>query len=130
MTDLTDYAENAFMNWMRGTTFPAAPANVYVGLFSTNPTDTGIAGTEITTTIRPAGRLAAGFGAISGGQITNASQIDFGTAAGTATIAYIGLHDAVSSGNMLAYKAMTAPYAVVVGSTVRIAANALTFSIT
>jgi hypothetical protein len=130
MTDLTDYTENWIMNWMRGTTAPPAPVNLYVGLYSTNPTETGVAGTEITTTIRPAGRLPAGFAAISGGQIVNSAQIDFGAAAGAATIAYIGLHDAASGGNMVAYRGLTAPYAVAIAGSVKIAASALTFSIT
>ena len=36
------------LNWIKGTTFTAAPANLYVGLFTATPTANNSAGTEVT----------------------------------------------------------------------------------
>lgn len=42
----SNYFESVIINLMRGTTF-TAPANLYVGLFLSNPSDTGTGGTEV-----------------------------------------------------------------------------------
>lgn len=51
----SDYLENAILQWFRGTAFPSVPASFYIGLFTTNPLDTGTTGgttdgTEMSTT--------------------------------------------------------------------------------
>src|SRR5712671_3889021 len=34
----SQYIADQLLNWLKGTTFPAAPANTYVGLYTTAPT--------------------------------------------------------------------------------------------
>ena len=46
---LTNYAERAFLNTFLGIAWPA-PIKIYVGLFLSNPTDTGTSGVEISYT--------------------------------------------------------------------------------
>jgi hypothetical protein len=36
-TGFSQYLENAQLNWLRGTTFPAAPVTLYFALFTTPP---------------------------------------------------------------------------------------------
>jgi len=46
MAEISDYLENALINGtLRGTTYPA-PASVYVGLYTSDPTDANT-GTEV-----------------------------------------------------------------------------------
>lgn len=127
MAGFSDYLEDKILNWIRGTAFGTAPTNVYVGLFSAAPNDAG-GGTEVTTTIRVAGRVAATFGAPSGGSMSNSSTVDFGTAAGGASVTHFGIFDASSSGNLLGWAAVTTPQTVSAGNTVSFASGALTIS--
>ena len=134
MADASDYLETQILNWIKGTTFPTAPASVYVGLFSSDPTDTGSAGTEVTTTIRAAGRVAATFGANSGTgdgatSITNDALVDFGNADAGASVTHYGVFDAVSAGNMLVSNSLTTSKTVETGDPVSFAIGAITLSV-
>lgn len=128
MSDLSNYLETHICNWFRATNMPSAPAAVYVGLFSTLPDEAGAGGTEVTTTIRVAGRLAAGFAAPSDGVMVNAADVDFGNAAGAATVVGFALFDAASAGNMLARKAITSQ-SIAAGNPVKFLAGQLSLTI-
>jgi hypothetical protein len=100
----SSYLDTAILTWIKGTNMPAAPAAVYVALYNGDPYG---AGTEVTTTIRVAGRVAAAFGAISSLVISNSGLVDFGNAAGSATVSHFAIFDAASSGNMIGGAAIT-----------------------
>lgn len=102
-SELSNYLANAVLNWLDGDAMPSAPSDVYVALFNGDPTATGSGGTEVTTTIRAAGRLAVTWGAVSSRETSNSADIDFGTADGAATVTHAAIFDAASSGNMLCY---------------------------
>jgi hypothetical protein len=131
MSELSDFLETKIIeHFFRGNA--QAATTPYVGLFSVMPADDGTGGTEVTTTIRVAGRVAAGFAASSGGsgQVANSADVDFGAAAGGATVVGFGLFDAASGGNLLAYSPLTGgSQAVGAGNTVKFAAGALTITI-
>lgn len=112
-SELSNYMSTQVLNWLRGTNMPAAPATVYVALFNGDPTAAGTGGTEVTTTIRPAGRVAVPFGAVASRQITNNANIDFGAAAGGATVNYAALYDAATGGNMLSWSPLDTPRTIV-----------------
>lgn len=107
MAAFSDYLENAICNWLRGTAMPSAPASLFVALFNGDPTDTGTGGTEVTATIRTAGRVAGPFGAPADGVIKNSAVVSFGAAAGSATVSHFALYDAASGGNMLVRGALS-----------------------
>lgn len=108
MTGKSDYLENKLLNWAyKGTTMGTAPAAIYVALFNGDPTDAASGGTEVTTTVRVAGRVAGIFSAVSGGQTSNSAEVDFGNAAGPATMTHFATFDAASAGNMLHAGALT-----------------------
>lgn len=123
-SELSDYSANAFLNWLRGTTFPTAPSDVYMALFNGNPTS---GGTEVTTTIRVAGRVAIDYGAVASRAVENATDIDFGEAAGGATITYLAVYDAASSGNLLGYSPLDNNRTVIAGDPVIFLADAHSF---
>jgi hypothetical protein len=113
----SDYLNSAMLNWIKGTTFTAAPATTYVALFTTAPTsDAGTGGTEVSGNAyaRVAVTSSSGWSAISGGgtaaeQISNSGTITFATptGAGWGTIVAVGLYDASSSGNLLYFATIT-----------------------
>ena len=102
-SELSDYLANAVLNWLDGDAMPSAPIDVYVALFNGDPTASGLGGTEVTTTIRVAGRLPVTWGAVGSRACSNSADIDFGLAAGAADVTHIALFDASSAGNMLMY---------------------------
>ena len=54
--------EDRVLNWLKGTTFPAAPVTLYLGAYTVAPDDTG-GGTEVTG--NGYARQAITFGAIT-----------------------------------------------------------------
>lgn len=135
MPGFSDYLENKILNYIRGTDMGTAPPAVYVGLFNADPTDAGTGGTEVTTTVRAAGRVAATFGAPAAGtgnarQIANSAIVDFGNAAGAATVSHFGIFDAATAGNLLAAGAVTGgAQSIATGNGVSFAVGALTLSV-
>lgn len=134
MVGKSDYLEDLVLNWaLNADDMPAAPANVYVALFNGDPTDSGEEGTEVTATIRAAGRVVATFGAITpdsagANAIANDVEVDFGDADGQATISHFAIFDDPDpgEGNMLYSAALTAGSQVIgAGTTVRFAVGAL-----
>ncbi len=123
---------DSVLSWIKGTTFPAAPANLYVGLFSTVPTANTGSGTEISGNAYARQTVAStAWSAISQNadtihdQISNSNAITFpaATPAGY-TVVGVGIWDAATVGNLLFYQAVTSQ-AVAIGNQYQIAASAL-----
>ena len=130
MSGLSTYTQNAILNWIKGTAMPAAPAAVYVGLFNGDPTDAGSGGSEVTTAIRTAGRVTATFGTIIGNtSIANSSDVDFGQAAGSATVSHFGLFSAASAGQLLASGSLASSQSITATNLVKFATGALTLTV-
>ena len=130
MSGLSNFTQAALLNWLRGTAMPAAPSGVYVGLFNGDPTDTGSAGSEVTTTIRAGGRVAATYGNVAGNtSISNSADVDFGAAAGAATVSHFGLFSAASGGNLLASGAVAQSKSVAATNLVKFPAGSLTITV-
>lgn len=128
------YLADAQLNWFKGTTFPAAPANTYVALFTTEPTDRNNGGSvEVTGGSYARQAIASGgWGAVgtSGSgltaieQILQSSAVTFPTAtANWGTILGAGTFDAVTVGNFLEYGSLSASQVVNNGNTFQIPAS-------
>lgn len=133
MSGKSNYLEDLILGWVKGSNMPSAPVAVYVGLFNGDPTDAGSGGTEVTTTIRAAGRVAATFGSITtdaaANSISNSSDVDFGDADGAATVSHFAIFDAASSGNMLYSAALSGgSQSIGAGTSVKFAAGDLDVS--
>lgn len=112
MSQMSDYLEDAIRNWFKGSAFPTAPTNVYVGLASAAPSDSSF-GTELAYTnyARQAVAAASGWtsGAAGSGQISNAAVITFPVAGASGvpvTASHFFVADAVSAGNLLMWAAL------------------------
>lgn len=105
MSSFSDYLENAVLNHVFRNTALSAPATVYLALFTAAPSDAG-GGTEVTG--GGYARQSIAFGAPAGGVITNSAAKTF-TASGAAygTVTHIGIFDASTGGNMLAWSPIT-----------------------
>lgn len=101
MAGKSTFLENAVLNYVKGTAFPAAPAAVYVALFNGDPTDAATGGTEVTATVRAAGRVAVTFGAIAAKTMSNSGVVDFGNAAGGTNVTHFAIFSAQTGGNLL-----------------------------
>lgn len=154
MAAFTDFAENKLIDWLFraqaiGITGASAaagtgPANLYVGLLSTNPTDS-TPGTEVTgnsyarvtvvsSLVNWAGTQGAGTTVASTGSTgttSNNAQILFPTPspAGWGVVTGVGIYDAITGGNLLVYSALTNTKTVNVGDTVPFPPAALTFQL-
>ena len=104
MAEISNYLENALINGtLRGSTY-TAPTTTYLALYTNDPTDADT-GTEITGGSYV--RQAITFSSPSGGATSNSSAIEFPQAtADWGTITYVGIRDAVTSGNLLYHTAL------------------------
>lgn len=105
MSDFSDYLENKILDHVFRNTVYTPPAIVYLALYTAAPTDAG-GGTQVST--GGYARQPITFGAASGGAIANTSAVAFTASGGNfGTITHVGIFDALTSGNLLAWKAIT-----------------------
>lgn len=123
--NLSNYLENKLIDHFLGTTSFTAPAAVYVALYTVAPTDAG-GGTEVTG--GSYARQTAAFTASASGATSNSGNIDF-TNMPAATVVAIGVHDALTSGNLLLWGTLTTNKTTDAGDTLRIATGDLDISI-
>ena len=99
MSEMSNYLENALINVTLRATSYTAPTTVYVGLFTSDPTDAG-SGTEVSG--GSYARTAVTFAAPSNGVTTNDADVTFPTAtASWGIVGWIGINDALTTGNLL-----------------------------
>lgn len=131
MAGKSTYLQNKLLNWLKGTAMGSSPTALYVGLFTADPTDAGTLTNEVTTTIRPAGRVAATFGSVStaggSGSMANSASVGFGSAEGVpgGAVTHFAIFDAVSAGNMLYSAALDTPRTITLGADVSFAIGAM-----
>lgn len=111
MSAMANYFEAAMLNTMRN--MPAtAPAAVYIALFLSDPTESGMAGTEVSYTNYARKALTFSAPTTSGTTVrmANAEEIIFAMPSGSAgTVTHAGIMTALTGGNMLVYKELTNP---------------------
>lgn len=124
----SDYAENKLVDHALGTTTFTKPTAVYVALFTAAPTDAG-GGTEVSG--GSYARVVATFSAASGGVASNSGTINFGTASASwGTLVAVGIFDASTAGNMIAWADLAANKTVASGDAFQIDASSLSVTLT
>jgi hypothetical protein len=116
---LTNAFETSTLQYLLTTGSVTRPTAWYVGLFTSDPTDTGSAGTEVSGFSYA--RTAATF-TVTGDTATNSSAVEFPAASGGnwGTIGWIGIMDASSGGNMIIHSALNVAKAINDGDVFRI----------
>jgi len=121
---LSNTFETHTLNYLFTTTSVTRPTAWYIALFTSNPAEDA-SGTEVSTSGTAYARQSATF-TVSGNEATNSAAIEFPTAtASYGTVTHIGVFDAVSAGNLIAYAALTTSKAIDTGDVLRLPANDL-----
>lgn len=127
MAEMSNYLENALINATLRNTAYTSPTTVYVGLFTSDPTDAG-SGTEVSG--GSYARTAVTFGAPSNGVTTNSAAVEFPQATGNwGTVGWIGIHDAATSGNLLYHTALDTSKTIETGDIFKISTGNLSVTL-
>jgi hypothetical protein len=113
----SNYLETKVLDHVFTNTAYTSPSAVYVALFTSNPAEDG-SGTEVS-----GGGYArqAGSFSVSGNTATTTAAIEYPTATDNyGTVTHVGIYDASTSGNLLAYAALTASKNISSGDVFRI----------
>jgi hypothetical protein len=132
MSSFTDHTESLVLTWLLTNGTATRPTAWYVGLFTAAPSDTG-GGTEVTG--NGYARVATGTMTISGTSpttATNAAAIEFAAASGGnwGSIGWAAIFDASTSGNMIAWAALSTARTINDGDVLRIPAGDLDVTLT
>ena len=126
MAGFSDYLENKVVGHVFGGSAYTAPSTLYVALYTSAPSDTG-GGTEVSGGAYA--RQTAAF-TISADTASNTSAIEYPTAtANYGTVVAVGVFDASSSGNLLAYGNLTTSKTVSNGDVFRFNAGAIDITV-
>jgi len=117
---LTNAFETHTLQYLLTTDSVTRPTSWYIGLFTSDPTDTGSAGTEVSTGTGYA-RTSVTF-TVSGDTASNSAAVEFPAASGGnwGTISHIGVMDAATGGNMIVHSALDTAKAINDGDVFRI----------
>lgn len=127
MAAISDFLENALINATLRNTAYTSPTDVYVGLFTTDPTDDG-SGTEVSG--GSYARTVATFAAPSGGSSSTNADVQFPQATGVwGTVTHFGIFDASTAGNLLYHGVLTASKTIETGDVFKIASGNLTVTL-
>jgi hypothetical protein len=123
--NLSNYLENKVLDHILGTTSYTMPSTVYVALYTAAPNDAG-GGTEVSG--GSYARQTAAFDAAASGATQNTANIDFINMP-SSTVVAIGIHDALTSGNLLIWGTLSTSKSLDLGDTLRIATGDLDISL-
>jgi hypothetical protein len=127
MAEMSNYLENALINGTLRATSYTAPTTVYVGLYTTDPTDANT-GTEVSG--GSYARTSVTFGAPSDGVSLNSAAVEFPQATGSwGTVGWIGLLDASTSGNLLYHTPLDISKTIASGDIFKIAIGSLSVTL-
>jgi len=118
----TDTFETRVLTWVFTASSATRPTAWFVALYTAAPNDAG-GGTEVSG----AGyvRKAATF-TVSGDTASNSGAIEYPTATGNYdTVSHVGIFDASSGGNLIAYAALAVSKTISTGDVLRIPAGDL-----
>lgn len=120
----SNYLETELLDHVFTNSAYTSPTAVYVSLHTANPNEDA-SGAEVSTSGTAYARQAGTF-SVTGNTATTTAAIEYATAtASYGTVTHVGIWDASSAGNMLAYAALTASKAISTGDVFRIPAGDL-----
>jgi hypothetical protein len=111
--------ETHVLNYVFTATSVTRPTAWYLALFTSNPAEDA-SGTEVSTSGTAYARQSAAF-TVSGNTASNSAAIEFPTAtASYGTVSHVGVFDASTSGNLIAYSALSTSKAIDTGDVFRV----------
>tara|TARA_R100001463_G_scaffold38852_1_gene83383 strand:+ start:13021 stop:13413 length:393 start_codon:yes stop_codon:yes gene_type:complete len=125
MAGFSDYLEDKVLEHVFGGNSYTAPGTHYVALYTVAPTDTG-GGTEVSGGAYARQTSTFNVSGTNPTTATNAAAVEYPTAtANYGTVVAVGIMDALTSGNLLAYANLTASKTVSSGDVFRFDAGDL-----
>ena len=125
MAGFSDYLEDKVLDHVFGGNAYTAPATLYVALYTVAPDDTG-GGTEVTGGAYARQTSTFTVSGTSPTTATNAATVEYPTAtADYGTVVAVGILDALTSGNLLAYANLDTSKVVTSGDVFRFDAGDL-----
>ena len=127
MAEFSDYLENKVLDHVLRNVSYSSPTTVFVGLYTSNPTDTN-SGTEVTG--GSYARQSLSVTTASAGIVTSSADVTFPQCtASWGSVGYIGILDALSSGNLLMHTALTTAKTIDTGDILKISSGNLTVTL-
>ncbi len=124
---MSNYLENALINVTLRNTAYTTPTTVYLALYTTDPTDADT-GTEVSG--GSYARQAITMGAPSNGVSVSSADISFPQCTVSwGTVAFVGIRDALTAGNLLYHSPLTVSKAIDVGDIFKVAAGSLSVTL-
>ena len=123
MTAFTNHAETLVLTWLFTASAATRPSSWFTSLHTADPTEVGNVG-ELSG--NGYARQSTAF-TISANEASNTGTLTFGPNTGSnwGTVSHVSVWDAVSTGNCLAYGALSSSVTINVGDSLTIAAGAL-----
>tara|TARA_R110000787_G_scaffold92482_1_gene194303 strand:+ start:906 stop:1292 length:387 start_codon:yes stop_codon:yes gene_type:complete len=120
----SNFLETEILDHVFGAAAYTAPGTMYLALFTSNP-DEDASGTEVSTSGTAYARQTVAF-TVSGNTASNTGAVEYPTAtAGFGTVTHVGVMDASTSGNLMAYAALTSSKTILTGDVFRVPAGDL-----
>jgi len=111
--------ETHVLNYVFTATSVTRPTAWYLALFTSNPAEDA-SGTEVSTSGTAYARQSASF-TVSGNTASNSAAIEFPTAtASYGTVTHVGVFTASTSGDLIAYAALSSSKAIDTGDVFRV----------
>ena len=127
MAEFSDYLENKVLDHVLRNVSYSSPTTVFVGLYTSNPTDTN-SGTEVTG--GSYARQTLSVTTASNGIVTSSADVTFPQCTVLwGSVGFIGILDAVTSGNLLMHTALTTAKTIDVGDILKITSGNLTVTL-
>lgn len=128
MTAFSNYLENKLLDHtLRGPAGAfAAPAQVFVSLHTASPGETGSPSNEVSG--GSYARQTASFNTAASGSTSNSANIAFSNMPAV-TVTHVAIYDALTTGNLLFYGALTVSRVVAAGDTFVINSGQLTITL-
>jgi len=120
----SNHLETEILDHVFGGNAYTAPGTLYLALHTANPDEDG-SGTEVSTSGTAYARATVAF-TVSGNTATTSAAVEYSTAtANFGTVTHVGVWDASTSGNLLAYAALTSSKTIETGDVFRVPAGDL-----
>lgn len=120
----SNYLETELLDHVFTNSAYTAPSTLYLALHTANPDEDG-SGAEVSTSGTAYAREAVTF-SVTGNTATTSAAVEYATAtANFGTVTHVGVWDASTAGNLMAYAALTTSKTIETGDVFRVPAGDL-----
>jgi len=117
----SNYLETEILDHVFGGAAYTAPATLYLALYTAAPGETG-GGTEVSTSGTAYARQTVAF-TTTGNTTSNTAAVEYPTAtASFGTVTHVGVFDAATAGNLMAYASLSSSKTIDTGDVFRVPA--------